>query len=595
MVELPHGNTRVHGYTVRGKSRFSEGDFARDTTNSVRRQNAPQPQHATARARRRWRISSCERDSSHAHEAMTDPATDNSDELSPAKPDDAERADPSVSDTDPTASARGLSAAAARGVGVTLGAQIIRAVVQFVSLITLARLLTPADFGVVAAVLAVIGVADILRDFGLSAAAIQAETLSDGERTNLFWVNLGLGTVCATAIVAGAPLIDAVYHQSLRDVTIALSAMFVLSGANTQFNAELARDLRFTAIAVSGVGGQLVATVCAIVMAALGAGYWAIVAQQLITAGLVLGINIVQCQWRPGLPRRSVSIKRFFRFGIALLGTQVIAYVTRNVDNVAVGVACGTAELGYYSRAYQLLMQPLSLINTPMTQVALPVLARVQSDDVTYARYLQRAQLVGCYVTATVMALVCGLAGPAVAVLLGPAWQPVAPILALLAAGGIFRAVEQLSYWMFLSRGKTTALFRLHALSRPVMIVIIVVGVSWGAIGVAAASSIAYLLFWIVSLLAAGRATGVDVRPLFAKAGLAIGVVSAPAGVAAYGASLLASNAVLQLVLGMGAAVIYIAAVVALTPRIRADAALVLRFARQTIARRHRDTSVDRP
>jgi PST family polysaccharide transporter len=480
-------------------------------------------------------------------------------------------------------------------VGITLVAQLTRAAVQFVSLIVLARLLDPKDFGVVAAVTAVISIADVLRDFGLSTATIQAKTLNDDERTNLFWANLALGTFCGVAVAAAAPLIDHIYHQPLHQVTLALSVLFVLAASNTQFSAELTRSLRFTALAVSGITAQVVGAASAIVLAALGAGYWAIVAQQLITAGLVLVINIFQCRWHPGWPRRRVSIRRFFRFGVSLLASQLIAYGTENADNITVGVARGPVELGYYSRAYQLLAQPLGMINAPLTKVALPVLSRVQDDDAVYSRYLQRAQLVGCYLTATVMAVACGLSGPVVAVLFGHGWSPVAPIFALLAVGGIFRAVEQISYWMFLSRGKTGAQLRLYALTRPIMIGIIIAGIPWGAVGVAASSSVAYFLYWVVSLLAAGRATGVDVRPLFAKATQAIVLVSAPCGLAAYGASLTVSNPVLRLVIGLAAAAAYLAAVIALVPLVRTDASLVLRFASRAAGRGPRTPATPRP
>jgi polysaccharide transporter, PST family len=478
-----------------------------------------------------------------------------------------------------------MGQAAARGVGVTLIAQVMRAVIQFGSLVAMARLLDVRDFGVVASVTAIIGVADVLRDFGLSSAAIQSRTLNDDERTNLFWANTAFGTACAALIIAAAPLIDRLYDQRLFPITLSLAGLFIISGANTQFNAELARAMRFRVLAFSEVTAQAVGAVAGVALAVAGAGYWAIVIQQLVPVVGVLTLNATFCRWRPGLPKRHVSITRFFRFGINVLGTQLIAYATRNVDNVAVGVAKGSIELGYYSRAYQLLITPLNLINAPMTRVALPVLSRVQDDDATYARYLQRAQLVGCYVTATILAVACGLSGPIVAVLFGPGWHQVIPIFSILAIGGVFRAVEQISYWMFLSRGKTAAQLRLYVITRPVLVAVIISGAPWGGVGVATTSSIGYFVYWIASLIAAGRATNVDVRPLFAKATRAIVFVSAPCAVAAYVGSLVSDVAVLQLAAGLGLAAVYLAVVTAVVAPIRDDARLVMRFGRDAIRR----------
>ena len=484
-----------------------------------------------------------------------------------------------------TGRATSLGVAAARGVGVTLIAQVVKSVIQFGALVVLARLLDPADFGVVASVLAVIGVANVLRDFGLSSAAMQAKTLSNDERTNLFWVNFGIGVLCALIIVACAPLIDRLYGEHLYPVTLALGGIFVLSGLDTQFSAELARSLRFRVLAVSEVSAQVVGGVTGVTLAALGAGYWAIVAQQMVPVFVILVLNSTMCRWRPGLPRRHVSIARFFRFGGGLLGTQLISYATRNVDNVAVGIGQGAVALGFYSRAYQLLITPLNLINAPLTRVALPVLSRVQDDDETYARYLRRAQLVACYITAPLLAVASGLSGPIVAILFGPRWTQVVPIFAVLAVGGVFRAVEQISYWMYLSRGKTGAQLRLYILTRPFMIALIAGGIPWGGFGVAVTSSIAYFLYWIVSLHAAGRATKVDVRPLFGKATLAITVIAAPAGLLAFLGTRLVSAALLQAALGLILVGAYLAVVGAGVPQVREDARLVRRFAQDVFAR----------
>src|SRR4029079_15892650 len=120
-------------------------------------------------------------------------------------------------------------------------------------------------------------------------------------------------------------------------------------------------------------------------------------------------VNIVSCRWRPGLYRRSVSIRRFFRYGGGLGGTQLLSYATTHIHNRAIVGVWGAGPLGLHSRAYQLLMTPLNQINAPLTSVALPVLSRVQDDDVAFDRYLRRAQVVGCYATATVFAVCAGL------------------------------------------------------------------------------------------------------------------------------------------------------------------------------------------
>ena len=147
-----------------------------------------------------------------------------------------------------------LADKAARGGGVTLAFQAVKFIVQTASLILLARLLTPEDFGIVAMVVAITGAADLIRDFGLSLAAVQAKQLSDAERTNLFWANTGIGFVCCVVVSAAAPLIVWIYDKpELLPIVFAVAGVFIVSGAATQFRAELMRSLRFTALSTTDV------------------------------------------------------------------------------------------------------------------------------------------------------------------------------------------------------------------------------------------------------------------------------------------------------------------------------------------------------
>jgi O-antigen/teichoic acid export membrane protein len=481
----------------------------------------------------------------------------------------------------------GLGQAAARGAGITLGTQGVRFVLQFGSLSVLARLLSPTDFGLVAMVTAIVGVAEIIRDFGLSSAAIQAKQLNDDERSNLFWVNVAIGGACCLIAIAAIPLIIDFYGTpKVGPIVLSLAWLFIVSGINTQFRAELSRSLRFKALAVTDIVAQSSAIAVAIVAASMGAGYWAIVAQQATLTVLTCLSNMMFCHWRPGWFRRSVSIARFFRFGGGVLGTQVIGYATNNLDNVAIGAVNGAGPLGLYSRAYQLLMVPLNQINAPMTRVVLPVLARVQDDEKRYERYVLKAQMVGCYFLATLFAIAAGASVPIVAVLFGKDWSGVAPIFAALAIGGIFRGIAQVSYWVYLSRGETSAQLKMYLITRPAMIAMILAGLPWGPLGVAIGHSIAFFLYWIVSLWHSARSVKMRSRPLFTQATRSVLLVSGPAGLLSWLGASISGNTAIQLSLALGFSFTYMVLIALVSPKERADAMLILDIAYGAVGRR---------
>lgn len=158
-----------------------------------------------------------------------------------------------------------LARSAARGSLVTLVAQAVRIGTQFVSIFVLARLLDSVDYGYLAMVLAIIGVAELVRDFGLSAAAVQSRSLSNAQQSNLFWLNSLIGLVSSVLVLAVSPLIALLYGEpALTPITLALAPIFLLNGIATQFRARMNRDLRFVALAAADVLPQVAAFAVAI-------------------------------------------------------------------------------------------------------------------------------------------------------------------------------------------------------------------------------------------------------------------------------------------------------------------------------------------
>ncbi len=479
-----------------------------------------------------------------------------------------------------------LGRAAARGTAFTLVAQSGRFALQIGSLVVLARLLSPEAFGLVAMATSVLGVAELIRDFGLSSAAIQARELSDAQRTNLFWVNVGIGATCAVlALVLARPVASLYGDPRVAGVMVALAGLLVVSGVTTQFRAELSRDLRFVALGVVELSAQAAGVAVAITSAVLGAGYWSIVAQQGTLVLVTCVLCVAFCGWRPGLPRRATSVRKFVRFGSHVLGTQVLGYATNNVDNVTIGAVWGAGPLGVYSRAYQLLMVPINQINAPMTRVVLPVLSRVQDDTPTLQRYVEKAQRVGTYGLGPMFAVAAGLAAPLVALLFGPQWAAVVPVFVALAVGGVFRGFGLVTYWGFLARGQADRQLRMYLVTRPLMIAMILAGLPWGPVGVAAGHSAAFAVYWVVALTHMGKVTGLDSRRLLRQALVALTVLSLPLGGLAYLGTRLVDGTVAQLLLGGLLAAAWVALLLLVLPGLRAELAAARGLLRRQGAR----------
>jgi O-antigen/teichoic acid export membrane protein len=407
-----------------------------------------------------------------------------------------------------------LAGAASRGAAVTLVSQWIRLVVQLSGLAILARLLSQSDYGLISMVLAVVGVATILGDFGLSMASIQAKTLSPQQRSNLFWINFVLGVVLGGVVFASSWPLAAFYgHPELIQVTQLFSLMFVINATTAQFRAEVSRHLRFKWMAAADIVGQVGGLAVALYIALNGGGYWALVFQQLVAVFLVLVVLVFCSGWFPGLPSRRAPMRDLLSFGVNTTSVQVLDYASTNVHSVLLGRFSGSAALGEYDRAYQLFKLPMQQLAAPLTRVVFPVLSRIDDDD-QYNRYLQRAQLVMAYVLGGAFALAVALSGPLIEIILGEGWDASKGIFAILAIGGIFHSLGYVYNWIFLSKGMTGLQLRFTVITRTVMVVLIVIGLAWGIYGVAWGSAAGMFADWLLMTIFAVPRTGVKMGAL---------------------------------------------------------------------------------
>ncbi|MFE1645853.1 lipopolysaccharide biosynthesis protein [Microbacterium sp. P01] len=411
-----------------------------------------------------------------------------------------------------------LANAAARGGAATLAGQLARFLIQLLSVVILTRLIAPSDFGVYAMVIAIIGVASVLGDFGLSMAAIQSQTITQQQRSNLFWTNTGVGLVLFLSSFFAAPLIAAFYDRpELTDIARWLALTFLLNSLMAQFRAEVSTKLKFTWLAAADVAASAVALIAAVSVAAGGLGYWALVVQQIVIAAVTLIILVIAARWLPSMPRRGADMRALYTYGINTLGVQLLTYVTSNIDSILIGRVWGASSLGLYDRAYQLFRLPLLQIAAPMTKVAMPILSKLQADA-RYESYVQRAQLVLSYCFGGTFLLLAAVSVPAIDIMLGPGWDPAKPIFAILAIGGVFQGIGFVYYWVFLSRALTGLQLRWTVIARSLMIAGVCVGVVWGPIGVAIALTAGQAVSWLLMTVFPMAKTGLQRRPLLAIA-----------------------------------------------------------------------------
>jgi PST family polysaccharide transporter len=385
-----------------------------------------------------------------------------------------------------------------RGGIVTLSGQGAKFLLGMLSTAALARLLRPQDFGLVAMVTSITAFVGLFKDLGLSNATVQRAEVTHAQISFLFWVNVALSLAVALVVVALAPLIAWFYHEPrLVWVTLVLSLNFIFGGLMVQHQALLRRQMQFKALAVRDVVSLAVGVAVGITFALLGFGYWSLVAVLLTTSFLNCILVWTICGWRPGRFQRGVGARGMLAFGGNLTAFNVLNYFSRNFDNVLIGRVLGAAPLGIYSKAYGLLMLPITQINFPMAAVLLPGLSRLQNDPPEYSRLFVNAVRAIALMTIPVVVFSFFFSRDIVLVLLGRKWLPVAPVFQLLAPAALFEAISFAPGWLCQSLGRTRRQFHYALVSAPIYIAGFVIGIRWGIAGVAISYSITFsLLFW---------------------------------------------------------------------------------------------------
>ncbi|MBD3236127.1 MAG: oligosaccharide flippase family protein [Candidatus Eisenbacteria bacterium] len=409
-----------------------------------------------------------------------------------------------------------LRRAALRGGTITLVAQGIRVALIMGATMVLARLLRPSDFGLVAMVAVVIGLVSMFKDMGLSMATVQREQISRAQVSTLFWFNAAVGVGLTLLLAALSPLIAWIYGEPrLAGISMTLGLAFLFGGLTVQHQALLRRRMQFGRLAAAEVGGMLFSVIVAIVAALLGAGYWALVVRQVALAlGIAAGVWLM-CGGRPGPPRRRAGVRSLLGFGGHLTASNLANYLSRNLDKALIGWRWGAEPLGFYSKAYQLLLLPIHQVNAPVTSVAIPTLSRLQSDPSRYRAYYRRGILLLVAVGMPVVALLCAEAQRAVQVLLGSQWSEAVPLFRVLAPAAFVGTFNVATGWVYISTGRTDRQMRWVLFSTALTLIAFAIGLRWGAMGVAVACSASFVLLRYPGIVYCFRAAPVTQADLF--------------------------------------------------------------------------------
>lgn len=319
--------------------------------------------------------------------------------------------------------------------------------IQFVVTIVIARILTPADFGVVGLLSVFTAVSLVLLDSGFSTALIQKKEATQTDLSSVFFFNLLVGGAIYGILYMASPRIAAFYK--IPELTGYARLLFLIIPVNSLGliqNVVLQRHLQFRKSAVASVSAALLSGSIGILMAYNGYGIMALVAQQISMYLFRTLLYILQIRWIPQPILSAASIKGMFSFSVNLMLHSLINTMMSNIYTLVIGKHYSSSEVGYYNQAARFESISASTITSVVMKVSFPALAAVQDDARMVKSAFKKIVSTTCFVVCPLMAMLFVVAKPLFLLLLGEQWLSAAPYFQILCLYGAMLPVIQVSY-----------------------------------------------------------------------------------------------------------------------------------------------------
>jgi PST family polysaccharide transporter len=369
---------------------------------------------------------------------------------------------------------------------VSVCAQGARLLLQAVTTMLLARLLTIEDFGLVGMAATFTAFFGLLKDVGLGAATIQRQEVTEQQISTLFWINVAAGMALAVLTAILAPAVAAFYGEPrLYLITILLGSTFVFSGLAAQHQAVIVREMRWVTLAKIDLLSLAMSSGLGVGMALLRWHYWALVAMAMAGSAVSAVGLLLSVRWVPGRPRRNCGVLPMLHFGCTAACNNIVVYLASNSPNILLGRFWGADALGLYGRAYGLATLPILQLNTAVHGVAFSALSRMQDDPDRFARAFLKGYRLIVSLTIPIVIIYPLFAEEIVRIVLGARWIEVAPIFTLLSPTALVFALANPLSLLVISIGRVTRALWIAATTAPLVLLGVILGLGYGPKGVA--------------------------------------------------------------------------------------------------------------
>ncbi|MEC5317846.1 lipopolysaccharide biosynthesis protein [Brenneria populi subsp. brevivirga] len=363
--------------------------------------------------------------------------------------------------------------------------QVGKLISQLLSMIILARLIPPAEFGVMAMATVVVNFSVMFRDLGTSSALIQKKELGIETTNAVFGLNMIMGCGLGLIIVALSPFISSFFNEpKLTYVLILLAFSFPIMSAGAVHLSLLERESRFSLVALIELSASFSALFVSIVAAYKGMGVYSLVLFNLTVAIISTVFLWVKSPWRPTL-RKIINLKEvkgIINYSGNLTLFNIINYLSRNADSIIIGRFFNPNILGAYSLAYRIMLFPLQNLTFVVSRSLFPILSKNQDDNSALNEVYTKVVSLVFFIVCPMMLGLAALREPFIYLIFGEQWRLTAELLFWLAPTAIIQSIVSTTGTVFMAKGRTNTLFLLGILAMILQVGAFIIGANFNII-----------------------------------------------------------------------------------------------------------------
>lgn len=358
-------------------------------------------------------------------------------------------------------------------------------IIQFISGIVLARLLTPYDYGCIGMLSIFMVLAEAFIDGGFGSALIQKKRPTQEDYSTIFFWNLFMAVILYAVLFACAPLIARFYKIPLLTKVLRVQGviLFIYAFNIVQRN-QLQKQLNFKTLSIITLISAIIALVVTIVLAYKGFGVWALVVQHILVALIPAIAFWFFVKWRPILVFSWKSFKELFDFGLYMFLIHLINQFSVQLQGLLIGRFYNASTMGYYSKALRTESMASHSISSVMTQVTFPLYAEMQDNKQAIASAIKRFTMTLSYFSFPLLFLLLLVAKPLFVILYSERWLPSVPYFQALCIAGLASCLQAVNVQSISAIGKSKLNFIWTVIKRTIGIGIVIIGlVFWGMKG----------------------------------------------------------------------------------------------------------------